>query len=111
MAEALLLVQWVGKQPSSRPNGNERVNYNLWCHRQLRARTHLYSSPEHELFGGRRILTPESSEKFRAPGGPPSSRSDDLTTELLEALWRAGSKFNNYISQSTRADLVSYKCN
>ena len=50
------------------------------------------------------FLTPESSEKFRAPGenrthDPPSSSADALTTELLEALWRAGSKFKyNYTS-------------
>ena len=55
-------------------------------------------------FGRRRILIPESSEKFRAPGenqthDPQSSSSDARTTELLEALWREGSKFHyNYTS-------------
>ena len=39
----------------------------------------------------------KAQKKFRAPGenqthDPPSSSSDGLTTELLEALWRAGSK-------------------
>ena len=43
-------------------------------------------------------------KKIRAPGenrtyDRPSSCSDALTTQLLEALWRAGSKFNyNYTS-------------
>ena len=58
----------------------------------------------------RRFLTLESSEKFRAPGenqthDPPSSSSDALATELLDALWRAGSKFNyNYTSHDRDED-------
>ena len=46
----------------------------------------------------------KAQKKFRAPGenrthDPPSSSSNALTTELLEALWRGGSKFyNNYTS-------------
>ena len=47
-------------------------------------------------FGRRRILTPESSAPLseNRTHGPPRSSSDALTTELLEALWRAGSKFS-----------------
>ena len=58
----------------------------------------------------RRFLTVESSEKFRAPGenqthDPLSSSSDALATELLDALWRAGSKFNyNYTSHERDED-------
>ena len=58
----------------------------------------------------RRFLTLESSEKFRAAGenqthDPPSSSSDALATELLDALWRAGSKFNyNYTSHERDED-------
>ena len=58
----------------------------------------------------RRFLTLESSEKFRAPGenqthDPLSSSSDALATELLDALWRAGSKFNyNYTSHERDED-------
>ena len=42
----------------------------------------------------------EAQKKFRTPGenwthDPLSSSSDSLTTKLLEALWRAGSKFNH----------------
>ena len=58
----------------------------------------------------RRFLTLESSEKFRAPGenqthDPLSFSSDTLATELLDALWRAGSKFNhNYTSHERDED-------
>ena len=58
----------------------------------------------------RRFLTLESSEKFRAPGenqthDPLSSSSDTLATELLDALWRAGWKFNyNYTSHERDED-------
>ena len=41
------------------------------------------------------FLYQKAKKSFRAPGenrthDPPSSSSDALTTELLEALWRAG---------------------
>ena len=48
--------------------------------------------------------TTKLRKKFRAPRenrthAPTSSSSDALTTELVEALWRAGSEFNcNYTS-------------
>ena len=51
------------------------------------------------------FLYHKAQKKFQAPAenrthGPSSSSSDALTTELLEALWRAGSEFNyNYTSQ------------
>ena len=54
----------------------------------------------------RRFLILESSEKFRAPGEnrtharPSEFYFEALTTELLEAPWRAGSKLNhNYTSR------------
>jgi len=65
----------------------------------------LWSALPIESSRRRRILIPESLEKkFRAPGEnrnhyPPSTSSEALNSELLEALWRAGLKFNyNYTS-------------
>ena len=45
------------------------------------------------------VLYQNGQKKFRASGenqthDPPSVSSDVLTAEPLEALWRAGSKFN-----------------
>ena len=55
---------------------------------------------EKYLFGRRRNLTPESSEKIPCSGGnqtdDPPSYKDTRTTDLLQALWRAESKFNYY---------------
>ena len=56
------------------------------------------------LLGRRRNLTLVSSEKFQSLGEnrtdhPPSSSADALTTvllEVLEAIWREGSKINYY---------------
>ena len=51
------------------------------------------------------FLYQKAPEKIQAPGknrthDPSSFSSDAPTTELLEALWRAGSEFNyNYTSQ------------
>ena len=57
----------------------------------------------HNLEEGK-FLYQKAQKNLRAPGenrthDPPSSSSDALTTELLKALWRAGSKLNcNYTS-------------
>ena len=50
------------------------------------------------------------TKKFRALGenrthDPPSSNSDTLTTELLRALWRVGSKLNHCLASACTGTL------
>ena len=60
-------------------------------------------------FGSRRILTPESSKKnseLQVRIEVMTIRV--LTTELLEALWKAGLKFNYYNYTSQRGVIIIY---
>ena len=59
----------------------------------------VVSATDRELWKKENSDTRKLRKKFRAPGEnrnhyPPSTSSEALNTELLEALWRAGLKFN-----------------
>ena len=83
--------------------GNEiwscfQSGFYLWAGDSLLSQYYTVLICQVKRLGRRRILTPESSEKILSSKKELNSqllvRLDALTTELLEPLWQAGSKFN-----------------